>query len=204
MIETLPDTCIKHICRFLTPSEQDHIIDLTILSMDDFDMCVSCDIKVAAWNGHCYDCHVYRVCLECRTIPSLGTVGSLGKRYYQMAGVYKRVPNVCPSCYESGIPSFSCFFCNARFCALEGYRIVIESDARSYEQVICSKCIDTAFGVHRWKNQWVDISICPSTYGAKLWYGSALPLPDVINYKFASKPALLLFMQQSKSHTDLM
>ncbi len=199
MIESLPDTCIKHICTFLTPSEQDHIIDLTLLSMDDFNLCISCDVKVAAWKGRCYDCHMHRVCFECTTIPSPG------KRYYQAVGVYRRVPNVCQSCYDSSIPRFSCFFCHTRFCALEGYRIVIESDGKSYEQVICQECIHTAFSTHRWKNQWVNISVCPSTYGAKLWYGSALPLPSVISdyHMQTKKPALLLFMQQSKSPSDI-
>lgn len=199
--ERIPEDCIRNISSFLTPSEKDHIITLTLLSMDDFNMCTVCDVQVAAWKGRCYECHMNHVCPECCIVPTSNQL----TRYYQSVGVFKKIPNVCSSCYLASIPTFSCFFCTTSFFALDGHRIVIESDNQSYEQVICMNCIEKAFTLERWKQLWVTISIRPSSYGAKLWYGPQLPLPDYfesLNNQLTYRSGLLLFMQQSKSIGD--
>jgi len=197
--DLLPEDCIRSISTFLTPSEQDHMITLTLLSMDDFNMCTACDVQVASWNGRCYECHMNRICPECCIIPTSSS------RFYQSVGVFKKIPNVCSSCYTNPIPTFSCFFCSSSFFALDGHRIIIESDNQSYEQVICMKCIDHVYYLERWKKQWISISIRTSSYGAKLWYGPVLPLPEYITslgQNLTYRSALLLFMQQTRSIAD--
>jgi hypothetical protein len=198
-MDLLPEDCIRTISQFLTPSEQDHMITLTLLAMDDFSMCLHCGVHVASWKGRCHECHMNLLCPECCLVPSYET-----KRYLQPIGVYRKEPNVCESCYRMDIPHFLCFFCDTSFFALDGHRIVIESDHRSYEQVICMKCIHLCFSLERWKQQWVSVSIRPSSYGAKLWFGPPLPLHQFTMYELTYRNGLLLFMQQSKSETDIL
>ncbi len=197
----LPEDCVRHISSYLTPSEQDHMITLTLLSMDDFLMCSVCDVHVACWNGRCYDCHMNHICPECCLIPT----GKPPKRFYQSVGVFKKVPNVCITCYRNPIPTFRCFFCTHFFFSLDGHRIIMECDDQSYEQVICMKCVENVYHLERWKNQWVTVSIRPSVYGAKLWFGPVLPLPEFItsiHQQLTYRSGLLLFMQQTKSQSD--
>lgn len=197
-LDAIPNSCLKIISSFLTPSEQDLLIDITILSMDDCIMCNECDVNVSAWGGRCYQCHMNKVCPECCLVKPKGI------RYYHSIGVYNKIPNVCESCYMDDIPYFCCFFCIQKFYALDGYRIVVETDNKSYDQVICSNCV-SQLDLERWNHQWISSSIRPSTYGAKLWDGPALPLPyNIDQFRITHQPALLLFMQQSKNTKDLM
>ena len=193
-MDRLPEDCIKYISRFLTPSEQDHLITLTLLSMDDFIMCVHCGVNVASWEKRCYDCHINAMCPECCLVPNQ----LVENRYLQPVGVYRMEPNVCKKCYEYDIPYFTCLFCQISFFALNGHRIVIESDQRSYEQVVCMNCVHLCFSLERWKQQWVSISIRPSSYGAKLWNGPPLPLNQFTMNPITYKSGLILYMQQYK------
>ena len=112
-MDRLPEDCIKYISRFLTPSEQDHLITLTLLSMDDFIMCVHCGVNVASWEKRCYDCHINAMCPECCLVPNQ----LVENRYLQPVGVYRMEPNVCKKCYEYDIPYFTCLFCQISFFA---------------------------------------------------------------------------------------
>lgn len=197
-MERLPDACLQLIASFLLPSEQDKVVDIGLLTLDQIKRCISCNVHAAEWYGRCHECHLFRICPECGSIPNSG------HRYDQLVGFNKRIPNVCKDCYDQGVPNFTCFFCSDLFFALDGHRIVIECDSHPYEQVICPHCIDKAFSLERWNGQWVIISIRPSAYGAKLWYGSPLSVPmfdffginqGQLNYR----TDIINYMKQSKS-----